>query len=478
MRKTDAYQAIQRPVLWRLRPGERRVVLLLGDLTATLAATLISLYFWSIQDDYLDFSMRFLRERIPGWFYLLPFIWLILLVELYDLRRASRQRETIRGLIIAAAASLGLYLLVFFLSEQGSLPRLGVGIFILSTFLLTLFWRSIYLKVFTAPLFMRRVMIVGAGRAGSTLLQVVSEIWPPPFFLVGLIDDDEKKIGTKIENYPVLGGSDQLMKIIKDQNVTDLVFAISGEMNSQMFQALITAEEQGITVTTMPIIYEEVLGRVPIFLLQSDWILRSFFDQIHAGDFFEFTKRLMDLLGGVIGVGIMILLFPFISLGIALDSGFPIFYLQSRLGKNGNVYKIIKFRTMQQDAEIDGQARMATENDGRVTRFGRFLRKSHLDELPQFINVLRGDMSLVGPRAERPQLVNELQKHIPFYRARLLVKPGLTGWAQINYGYASTIEETGIKLEYDLYYIKHRNVMLDMSILLRTVGTVVGFRGQ
>ncbi len=107
MRKTDAYQAIQRPVLWRLRPGERRVVLLLGDLTATLAATLISLYFWSIQDDYLDFSMRFLRERIPGWFYLLPFIWLILLVELYDLRRASRQRETIRGLIIAAAASLG-----------------------------------------------------------------------------------------------------------------------------------------------------------------------------------------------------------------------------------------------------------------------------------------------------------------------------------------------------------------------------------
>ncbi len=171
MRKTDAYQAIQRPVLWRLRPGERRIVLLLGDLTATLAAMLISLYFWSIQDDYLDFSMRFLRERIPGWFYLLPFIWLILLVELYDLRRASRQRETIRGLIIAAATSLGLYLLVFFLSEQGSLPRLGVGIFILSAFLLTLFWRSIYLQVFTAPLFMRRMMVVGAGRAGSTLLR-------------------------------------------------------------------------------------------------------------------------------------------------------------------------------------------------------------------------------------------------------------------------------------------------------------------
>lgn len=478
MGKIDTYKAIQKPVLWRLRPGERRFVLLIGDGIATLTALFVALYFWSIQDDYLDFSLQFLRERIPGWFFLLPLIWLILLIELYDVRRASRHGETIRGLAIAAATSLGLYLLVFFLSEQGSLPRLGVGIFILAAFLLTLLWRNIYIQVFNAPLFMRRVMIVGAGRAGSTLAKVVNEIWPPPFFLVGLIDDDEGKIGTQIEGYPVLGGSTKLMDIIQEQNVTDLVFAISGQMNTQMFQALITAEEQGITVATMPIIYEEVLGRVPIFLLQSDWILRSFFDQIHASDFFEFVKRLIDIIGGIIGVGIFLLLLPLITLAIFLDSGFPIFYLQTRLGKNGREYKIIKFRTMYQDAEQDGQARLATENDGRITRVGRFLRKSHLDELPQFINVLRGDMSLVGPRAERPELVDELQKHIPFYRARLLVKPGLTGWAQINYGYASTVKDTGVKLEYDLYYIKHRSIMLDLTILLRTVGTVVGFRGQ
>jgi lipopolysaccharide/colanic/teichoic acid biosynthesis glycosyltransferase len=130
------------------------------------------------------------------------------------------------------------------------------------------------------------------------------------------------------------------------------------------------------------------------------------------------------------------------------------------------------------DAEADGQPKWAKEVDERATRVGRFLRKSHLDELPQFINVLRGEMSLVGPRAERPELVTMFQKHVPFYRARLLVKPGITGWAQVNFGYASTIDETITKLEYDLYYIKHRGLLLDSLILLRTPPMVLGFRGR
>lgn len=145
---------------------------------------------------------------------------------------------------------------------------------------------------------------------------------------------------------------------------------------------------------------------------------------------------------------------------------------------NGQTYRITKFRTMRQDAEKDGKARMATENDDRVTRIGRFLRKSHLDELPQFLSVLLGTMSVVGPRAERPELVNTLQEQIPFYRARLFVKPGITGWAQVNYGYASNIQQTITKLEYDLYYIKHRNLILDVMIIFRTVGNVFGLKGQ
>ncbi len=146
--------------------------------------------------------------------------------------------------------------------------------------------------------------------------------------------------------------------------------------------------------------------------------------------------------------------------------------------RNGRKFRIIKFRTMERDAEKEGEARMAEASDDRVTKVGWFLRKTHLDELPQFINVLRGEMSLVGPRAERPQLVQHFQKKIPFYRARLLVKPGLSGWAQVNFGYAGTVEETAVKLEYDLYYIEHRNLIMDFAIILRTLGAVLGFKGQ
>jgi lipopolysaccharide/colanic/teichoic acid biosynthesis glycosyltransferase len=228
----------------------------------------------------------------------------------------------------------------------------------------------------------------------------------------------------------------------------------------------------------MPVVYEELLGRVPIRLLEADWILRSFVDENQKSGFYEAGKRLLDLLGGIIGVVFFLLVLPFISLAIFIDSGRPIFYSQMRAGRGAQPYTIFKFRTMRQDAEADGRPQWAREDDKRATRVGRFLRKTHLDELPQFINVLRGEMSLVGPRAERPELIELFQRHVPFYRARLLVKPGITGWAQINYGYASTIEETVVKLEYDLYYIKHRNLLLDFVILLRTPATMFSFQGQ
>jgi lipopolysaccharide/colanic/teichoic acid biosynthesis glycosyltransferase len=194
--------------------------------------------------------------------------------------------------------------------------------------------------------------------------------------------------------------------------------------------------------------------------------------------FYDLLKRLVDIAGGVAGILILVILVPFLSLAVAIDSGFPVFYSQLRLGRGGSKFRIYKFRSMRQklDDKLDMQTTM--ENDPRVTRVGNFMRKTRLDELPQFWNVLRGDMSLVGPRAEIPQLVAEYQKQIPFYRARLLVKPGLTGWAQINYGYVASVTETGVKLEYDLYYIKHRTIAMDIQIILRTIGTVVRRTGR
>jgi exopolysaccharide biosynthesis polyprenyl glycosylphosphotransferase len=466
----------QKPSLWRIRSGERRVILVLGDLLVTVVALFVALYFWA-QKDWLHFSWSFLLERPPFWFYLLPLIWVVLLIEIYDVRRASRRSDVLKGVGIAAVISLLLYLILYF-SAQTPLPRRGVFAFIIVTALLTILWRLVYIRVFTAPLFMRRVLIIGAGRAGSTLAKVINQIHPNPFYLVGFIDDNVSKFNTKIDHCPVLGGCDQLLQIIQREGISDLVFSISGEMSPAMFQALQSAAEQGVEITTMPMIYEELLGRVPILLLQSDWLVRSFADEARTGGFYEIAKRFLDILGGLVGGILLLFSYPFIALAILLDTGHPILYSQIRLGKNGRIYKIVKYRTMRRDAEKDGIARPAIQNDERVTRVGYFLRKSHLDELPQFINVLRGDMSLVGPRAERCELVEELQNNVPFYRARLLAKPGLTGWAQINFGYAATVEDTTIKLEYDLYYIKHRNLFLDIVILVRTVGAVVGLRGQ
>lgn len=473
----------QKSVAWRLRPGERRFILFLGDFVAGYLALFIALYLWGQGKEYLSFSIKFLEQRVPGWFWLLPILWMILLVELYDIRRAHRRRDTFRGLGIAALISLMVYALIYFATVNGDpgtkeLPRRGVAYFIGGAFVLTGIWRYTYISIFTAPQFMRRVLIIGAGNTGVSLLQVLDDLWPPPFYIVGLIDDNPDKLGTSYNGYRVLGGGDQLLEVIRQECVTDLIFAISGDMNGCMFQNLLEAEEQGVEVTTMPMMYEEILGRVPIFHLNADWILRSFVDTAHASAVYEVAKRLIDVIGGLVGSIALLFVLPFIGLAIVIDSGFPIFFLQNRLGKNGQMYKIIKFRTMRKDSEREGEVRVTTRHDDRITRVGLFLRKSHLDELPQFLNVLKGEMSLVGPRAERAELVIELQQNIPFYRARLLVKPGITGWAQVNFGYAATVEDTAIKLEYDLYYIKHRTMMMDFIIMLRTVSTVIGLRGQ
>ncbi|HOE69560.1 MAG TPA: sugar transferase [Brevefilum sp.] len=469
---------ISQPKRWQMRTSERVTILVIGDFLVAALALFFALYIWAAGDAWMKFSLEFIIDRPPFWYFLLPFMWIILLVELYDIHRASNHRETFKGIGLATLIFTLIYLLFYFTSEPNSLPRRGVSVFIFLAAVFTLVWRLIYIRMFTAPHLLRRALIIGAGNAGQTLIDVIADLWPPPFFTVGLVDDDPKKLGKDIGKYSVLGNSHQLLDIINEKQVTDLILAISGEIKGSMFQAILSAQEMGINLSPMPQVYEELLSRVPIFLLEAEWIVRSFVEKTHTSTFYHLSKSLLDFAGGLVGSLIMAVFFPWISLATLLESGFPIFFAQERLGRGGQPFKIFKFRTMERDAEKDGYARMAEENDQRVTRVGRFLRKTHLDELPQFINVLRGEMSLVGPRAERPEMVVNFQKEIPFYRARLLVKPGITGWAQINYGYAGTVKETAIKLEYDLYYIEHRSLLMDISIILRTIGTVLGFKGQ
>jgi exopolysaccharide biosynthesis polyprenyl glycosylphosphotransferase len=466
---------------WQLRLGERQALLLVVDFLMAVLALVVSLYFWGSADRFPSFGWDFILRRVPIWYLLLPAIWVVLLVEIYDVHRAGDWAKTVRGVSLAVLIGVGAYLLLYFYyvdPPRSLLPRRGMAAFVISATVLTLAWRRLYIRIFTGSQFMRRVLLVGGGRSGQMLLTIIQDLWPPPFYLVGIIDDDPEKQGKKICDVPVVGDSQNLPEIINEQHVSDIIVAISGEMQGRMFQSLLDTQELGVEITRMPVAYEEMLGRVPIRILEADWILRSFVDQARVSGFFLVGKRMLDILGGLFGLVIMLVVLPFVSLMILLDDGFPVFYLQTRSGKGGQPYQILKFRTMRRDAEADGKPQWAKEDDERATRSGRLLRRTHLDELPQFLNVLRGDMSLVGPRAERPELVDMFQRHVPFYRARLMVKPGITGWAQVNFGYASTIDETITKLEYDLYYIKHRSIFMDLLILLRTPSTMFGFRGR
>lgn len=463
----------------RLRPRERLTLMILGDVLFAGVALVASLYIWTLgTPDFLFPLPGRVWRSIPLWYYLLPLFWVVLLVDSYDWRTASHWKRTARAVVVAAVGGLVLYLVVYFTSPPRSLPRKGVAGFFLVAALLTLAWRGFFIRVFTAPPLLRRVLVVGAGRAGQTLLKVYRKMQPPPFFLVGFVDDDPQKQDMSLDGFHVLGTGEDLLALIQRYAVTDVVVAITGEIQGRTFQAVLDAYEMGVEVTRMPIMYEELLGRVPIHHLEADWILRSFIDEARVSTFYEIAKRGLDILGGLLGSCITVVLFPFIALAIYLESGGPVLFRQPRVGRGGRTFYILKFRTMRSASPGEEQGKWADDDAHRITKVGAFLRKTHLDEFPQFFNVLRGEMSLVGPRPEQPSLVAELEQRIPFYRARLLVKPGVTGWAQINYGYVATVYETEIKLEYDLYYIKHRGMLFDLAIILRTLGTIVGGKGR
>jgi lipopolysaccharide/colanic/teichoic acid biosynthesis glycosyltransferase len=275
-----------------------------------------------------------------------------------------------------------------------------------------------------------------------------------------------------------VGNSYSLEEIVAQFRVTDIICAINKNLPPDLLELLTQFEENGIEVTTASQVYEELTGRIPIHLHDPEWLIRTFYSDVHSTSSYILSKRVIDFCAGVAGAVGFLLLLPIVSLAIVIESGFPVFVKQERVGKNGQPYTLIKFRSMYRANEKSAQVQPTLLNDQRITLVGKLLRKSHLDEIPQFLAILQGKMSLIGPRAEITSLVNEFQKEIPFYRARLLAKPGLTGWAQVHQSYAATVEETVEKLEYDLFYIKHRSLLLDMQIIIRSISQVLGLRGR
>lgn len=473
----------------RLEISERKLLLRLGDISLVGVGSLAALVLWSSVAQ-RPLNEALLRDQLP-WMLAIGLGWLVWmsLNDLYNLRRAAQYGWCLRRIVIGCIAIGGAYVAYFFLSvlpltafgltdlSVGGTPlRLAPAAAVLLITALLVAWRGAYALVLGRPHASRRVLVLGAGAAGTTIAGVLQD--HTVFEVVGFIDDDADKAGRRICDVPVLGDHSVMADIVATRSVDEIVVAISDQVKGSLFQAIMDCHERGASVTPMPLLYEQLTGKIAVEHIGSQWYVALPFESRPFNSFGAAAKRMLDVLCGLVIVFIFLVLLPFIALAIKLNSPGPVFYLQERMGIHGKVFRVIKFRSMVTNAERDGHAQWATKNDSRVTQVGKIMRKTRLDELPQVINVLRGEMSMVGPRPERPQFIDKLQRQIPFYRTRLTAKPGLTGWAQVSYGYGSTVEDALIKLQYDLYYIKHQSLWFDLKILLSTLVVVLRMKGQ
>ncbi len=469
----------------RLSISERRLLLFVGDLAIIQASLMIALAArWG-----LDIRPQIVLQA-PKWFLTLAVVWCAWAVffDIYNLARAANAWNSVRASVTAGLITVLTYSLIPWLT-----PPLGARapllLFILAVALGMAGWRSLYSLLFQQPWFKQRVLIVGAGRAGQALVNALQtspegDSSANPFReagcqIVGFIDDKPEFLGRQVAGVPVLGDRLELPDLAQTLAIDEIVLAITHRhtIDVGLFDAILRCREQGMRFTTMPVFYEQLLGRVPVEHIGQDLHLIMPIHETAGDRLTRGAKRCADVFGALVGLIVLAVSIPIIAIANRMASRGPLFYRQVRVGRGGRTFTCFKFRSMTPDAEKDTGAVWATKDDRRVTRVGRVLRSTRLDELPQVYNVLVGEMSLIGPRPERPEFVDTLAQTLPFYRARHAVRPGITGWAQVRHRYANTQEDARIKLEYDLFYVTHVSFWLDLSIALKTLAEIVRFRG-
>ena len=404
--------------------------------------------------------------------------------------------------LIASMASLGLYQVHLRASWLGRCSRQGVafvlggitltvfyyavpptylgrgvlGIALLLGYLVVALWRVLFLSLVDADLFKRRVMMLGAGEHAAELTRMMRRKSDQRGFkIMGYVPvgTDPVSISAPLLLHP----DEALCEWATRLGVKEIVVGPDDRRGTLPVDALLECKQRGIAVTELPEFLEREAGKIKMDPTNPSWLVFS--DGFNVSPMTRTIKRAFDV---IVALQVLLLAWPLMlltALAIRLESGrgAPILYYQERVGENGKLFRVIKFRSMGTDAESDGVARWATKNDGRVTRVGRFIRKARLDELPQLWNVLRGDMSIIGPRPERPQFVADFNTRIRLYSLRHCLKPGLTGWAQLRYPYGSSLEDAEEKLKFDLFYVKNHNLVFDLAILIQTLEVVLFGRG-
>ena len=415
--------------------------------------------------------------------YVLVILFSSHLMEAYDFDKNVKKREIFINILFSAATSFSLLSIVYYLDPEVTLGR---GVLVLSLVFFSAFqflWHTVYLIGKSNPRFSQRVLILGTGGLAAQIGEMASANNRSLVFAgyASCASDGNADSGrttpadVAVPAGAIVGCSDDLMTATRQARADMIVVALSERRGVFPFRDVLKCKMNGIEVLDAPSFYELVHGKLMLESITPSWFIFS--SGFRRSSLFSLFKRGIDILLSIVGLLLTVPLFPFIALAIRIDSPGPVFFRQLRVGNNEKPFILYKFRTMCQDAEERTGAKWAERNDTRVTKLGKFFRGSRIDEIPQLMNVLKGDMSFVGPRPERPEFVEKLNQIIPYYSKRHFIKPGLTGWAQVRYPYGSSVEDAIEKLRYDLYYIKNICPFLDTLIFFETIKVVLFGRG-
>jgi sugar transferase (PEP-CTERM system associated) len=398
--------------------------------------------------------------------------------DLYNFRTLSDRRSAAVALLRAlGASSLVLALLYYWIPSL----VIGRGVFAIAAVLFVVLvagWRLAFhwLAGHLQPV--ERLLIVGTNPAAVELArELFTRRREIGVELVGFVDTDRSRVGMSLINPGIIGVVSDIPAIVNDRDVDRVVVSLSDARGKLSMEDLLQIKlTRGVRFDHLASVYEEYTGKIAVENLRPSWLIFS--EGFRRRRVFAATKRLFDVTCAAIGLVLTAPLMALIAFASRFSSDGPVLYSQVRVGKDGRHFTLYKFRSMRNDAEDETGPVWSTANDPRVTRVGRFLRRTRLDELPQLWNVLQGDMSIVGPRPERPEFVEDLTREIPYYSQRLAVRPGVTGWAQVRHSYAASVEDSLQKLQYDLFYIKYLSVALDLVIVLETIKTILVRRGS
>jgi exopolysaccharide biosynthesis polyprenyl glycosylphosphotransferase len=452
--------------------SERKVLLRIIDVIVVLGAL-------DVVGTVFDLDYFIINQQQWLWSVILAvyLLFFATVFELYNLQRASRITGTLRSAVTTGSVTSLVYLLTPFFTPVLPENRIQILYFYLAVTLSLLLWRAIYIKFFASSRFNKNIILI-VDASDAEMIAKSLQVVDPNYKISGFINT-----GPAMASGHFVGLKELVIKeaidLFESRLITEVVVASNDAegITSNLYRWLIELVENGYSVREYTQVYEEMTDRVPVQYVGKDFYKYFPFARNNHNRLYLVYHRLFDLITSLLGLCTFFLMMPFVFIGNLIGNRGSLFYTQERVGINRKLFKIVKFRTMVKDAEKLG-AQFAVENDVRITKFGKFLRAVRIDEFPQFWNILKGDMSVIGPRPERKVFVEQLSEKIPFYETRHVIKPGLTGWAQVKTKYGITDEDHLRKLQYDLYYIKRRSVFLDIRILVKTLSTVIFFKGQ